>query len=95
MEYLQYVKPELFILIPVMYLIGTGLKKSALKDKFIPLVLGAIAVVLCAFYLLATADLGTLKEYAMAIFIAITQGVLIAGASVYADQIIKQSKKEE
>lgn len=95
MDFVQYIQPELFTLIPVMYLIGIALKKSAFKDKFIPLMLGAIAVALCAIYELATVELTTGKEYAMAIFVAITQGILIAGASVYADQIIKQAKKKE
>lgn len=95
MDYIKYIQPELFLLIPVMYLVGVALKKSAFKDKFIPLMLGAISIVLCAIYELATVDLTTSKEYAMAIFVAITQGVLIAGASVYADQIVKQAKKKE
>lgn len=95
MDFIKYIQPELFLLIPVMYLIGVALKKSAFKDKFIPLMLGAISVVLCAIYELATVNLTTGKEYAMAVFVAITQGVLIAGASVYADQIVKQVKKKE
>jgi len=37
---------------------------------------------------------GTENIY-MAIFVAITQGFLCAGASVYINQIVKQSQKEE
>ena len=36
----EFIKPELLILIPVLYLIGIGMKKSEIKDKFIPLLLG-------------------------------------------------------
>ena len=42
----EFIKPELLILIPVLYLIGIGMKKSEIKDKFIPLLLGTIAVIL-------------------------------------------------
>ena len=37
----EFIKPELLILIPVLYLIGISIKNTLLiKDKFIPLVLG-------------------------------------------------------
>lgn len=95
MDFLEYIKPELLILIPVLYLIGVGSKKSALPDKFIPLVLGAVGIVLCTVWVLATSETEGTKDILMAIFTAITQGVLIAGASVYANQIIKQTTKKE
>ena len=45
----NYIKPELLIVAFVLYFIGVGLKKSqAVKDKYIPLILGAIGVVVCA-----------------------------------------------
>ena len=42
----ELIKPELLILVPVLYLIGDGFKKSQLPDKHIPWVLGAISVIL-------------------------------------------------
>ena len=33
----EFIKPELLILIPVLYLIGMAIKKSEVKDKSIPL----------------------------------------------------------
>lgn len=91
----DYVKPELLILIPVMYLVGMAIKKSEVKDKFIPWILGAISIVLSAIYTLATSDLSTTANILMAVFTAITQGVLVAGASVYVNQLIVQTKKDE
>ena len=38
MDYQEYIKSELLVLVPVLYIIGLGLKKSKLKDKWIPLV---------------------------------------------------------
>lgn len=95
MNYQDYIKTELFILIPVLYFLGTGLKKSKLPDKWIPVTLGVFAVLLSAVWVLATADISGLKEAASAIFTAITQGILLAGASVYVNQLYVQTKKEE
>ena len=39
--------------------------------------------------------LGNGQEIAMAIFIAIVQGILMAGLSTYVNQIIKQANKDE
>ena len=95
MNYQEYIKTELLILIPVLYFIGIGLKKSKQPDKWIPLMLGVSAVVLSALWVFATADISGLQEAASAIFTAVTQGVLVAGASVYANQLYLQARKEE
>ena len=83
MEYLNnFITPELFALIPVLYLIGMGIKKTAwIKDGYIPAILGIIGIVLSCLYLEGVS------------FSAITQGVLCAGASVYVNQLIKQGGK--
>lgn len=94
MNYQDYIKTELFILIPVLYFLGAGLKKSKLPDKWIPVALGVFAVLLSAVWVIATADISGLKEAAAAIFTAVTQGVLLAGASVYVNQLYVQAKKE-
>lgn len=90
----EYIKPELLILIPVLYVIGMGFKKTTLlKDKFIPVVLGIISILLSAIYLMATSEMDSFKEVMMALFTCATQGVLIAGCSVYFNQIYKQLQK--
>ena len=95
MDYQNYIEPELFILIPVMYLIGIAIKKSSVKDKFIPLILGGISIVLCAIWIFASCETYNATDVMFAIFGAVTQGILIAGASVYINQIAKQSTKNE
>lgn len=95
MDFQEYVKPELLVLIPVLYLIGMGFKKSALADKWIPALLGAAGVVLSGLYVMATTPFNNWQEFMMGVFTAITQGVLAAGASVYVNQIVVQSGKEE
>ena len=95
MNYQEYIKTELLILVPVLYFFGIGLKKSKMPDKWIPLILGISAVVMSAIWVIATADISGVQEAASAIFTAVTQGVLVAGASVYANQLYIQAKKEE
>ena len=91
----EFIKPELLILIPVLYLIGVCIKKSEVKDKFIPLLLGTVAVILSGLYVFATSEITGAKEIAMAIFVALTQGILTAGASVYFNQLYKQSQMKK
>ena len=95
MELKEFIKPELLILIPVLYVVGIGLKKSKLSNTLIPLVLGGIAIVLSATWVIATSDISTLKDVAYALFISVTQGILSAGASVYVNQLYVQSKKKD
>ena len=95
MNYQDYIKTELLILIPVLYFIGIGVKKSKLPDKWIPITLGLSAIVLCTIWVIATTEISGLQETASAIFTAVTQGFLVAGTSVYANQIYVQTRKEE
>jgi len=95
MDFQQYIKPELLILIPVLYLIGVAVKKSNLANKFIPLIIGIVSIILCAVWVFANSPITTGAEIATAIFTAITQGILLAGASVYVNQLVKQKGKEE
>lgn len=95
-QIMNYVKPELIVVALVLYFVGMGLKQAqAVKDKYIPLILGGVGVGLCAIWVLATSPLKNGQEIAMAVFTAIVQGVLVAGLSTYVNQIIKQAKKTE
>lgn len=95
-EIMNYVKPELLVVAVVLYFLGMALKQAdTIKDKYIPLILGGISIVLCAIWVLATSTLGSGQDVAMAVFTAITQGILVAGLSNYVNQIVKQAGKEE
>lgn len=95
MNFQDYIKTELLILIPVLYFLGVGLKESRLPDKWIPLSIGLIGAILSAVWVFATSNVSCAKEIALAIFTSFTQGVLVAGASVYANQLYIQAKKDE
>ena len=91
----EFVKPELLILIPVLYLIGDGLKNSKFKNNLIPIALGIFGIILSMIYVFATTEISGTKDILMGIFISLTQGILVSGCSVYFNQIYKQLKKGE
>lgn len=95
MNVLDYVKPELLVLIPVLFFVGLGIKKSDTPDKHIPLILGGVGILLAVLYVLATSEISTYQHIALAIFTAITQGILTAGCSVYFNELNKQKGREE
>ena len=91
----EFIKPELLVLIPVLYLFGMALKKSQVADKHIPWLLGVFSVILSFLFIGATSVIEGWQETLLAIFSGLTQGILCAGASVYVNQIVKQSGKSE
>ena len=92
----NYVKPELIVVAIALYFVGMALKQAqAVKDKYIPLILGGVCIVICAIYVFATCTCSSGQDIAMAIFTAVTQGILIAGLSTYVNQIAKQTNKDE
>ena len=94
MDFQEYIKSELLILVPVLYIIGMGFKKSKLKDKWIPLVLGVAGIALSTIWVLATSQIESFQDAAAGFFTSVTQGILAAGGSVYVKQICLQAKKE-
>ena len=83
MEILTYITENAIILIPVLIIIGLILKKlEFIPDKYIPLILLPLGV-----------------AGAMALggwtFESAIQGVLVTGAAVYGNQIVKQLRKDE
>lgn len=92
----NYVKPELLVVAVVLYFIGMALKNTEkINDKYIPVILGFLGIIISAIYVVATSLFNGYQSVLMAIFTSIVQGILVAGLSVYANQIIKQSKKLE
>lgn len=91
MDYQSYIKPELLILIPVLYIAGMIIKNTdAIKSKYIPAILGAVGIGLASLYVLAVEGIsGT------SLFTAITQGVLVAGAAVYTNELLEHIGKDD
>ena len=95
-QIMNYVKPELIVVAIALYFVGMWLKQAAfVKDKYIPIALGIMGIIVCGIWVLATASFATSQDIALAIFTAIVQGILVAGLSTYVNQIFKQLNKEE
>lgn len=93
---MKTIKPELLTLIPVLYFIGMGLKRAqAVADRWIPLLLGGAGILLALLWVLSGTPLPDVRHLLLAIFSAVTQGVLCAGCAVYVHQISKQARKGE
>ena len=92
MDVMQYIKPELMLIIPICWAFGVAFKKSPhIADWSIPYLLFGIGVFLSGLYVWATDGISP-----MSAFTAITQGALLAVASVGGNQLVKQyGKKDE
>ena len=83
MNILTYITENALILIPVLLIIGQIIKSiQKIPDKWIPLILLPIGIV------------GAMALGSWTVDSAI-QGVLVTGAAVYGNQIVKQLKKNE
>lgn len=86
----DYIKPDLIVLIPVLYIIGSSVKKSRVADRWQPLIIILISVLLSSLWVFSTCQCDTWQHVLTALFTSITQGVLIASSSVYLHQIVYQ-----
>lgn len=83
MEFFDYISDNALVLIPVIYIVGMFLKGlEGVSDKYIPFVLMFVSIAFSIAMLGLNVD-------------SIIQGILIAGATVLSNQLIKQSKKDE
>nr|DAG58392.1 MAG TPA: holin [Caudoviricetes sp.] len=95
-QIINYVKPELVVVSIALYFLGMWMKSSKrIKDNDIPIFLGAVGIIICGLYVIATCDLSGMQSISMALFTAVVQGILVAGLSTYVNQIIKQIGKDE
>ena len=85
---INFIKPELLIVAVLLYGLGVLLKKSKLKDNFIPIVLTITGAILGVAYC------GITEGFSFAsISVGVIQGWLCAASSTQVNQIIKQMKK--
>ena len=92
MDFKEFIKPELLLLIPICYALGIWFKGiEGIKNWLIPFILSGISIACCFLYLLAS-ELPEIKGNLIAayIFTSLTQGILCAAAAVFAANIVKQ-----
>ena len=81
MEFINFIAENSLMFIPVIYIIGHMLKgTSKVPDKYIPIILLPIGVALAMLSIGVSVD-------------AFVQGVLVVGAAVYTNQVVKQMSK--
>ena len=90
MDLSNYVSAELSILVPVLYAIGIFIKNSSIKNWKIPFILGAMGIVLSFAYLVSKDWPSNGAHWFGLVFSSITQGILAAASSVYANNLYKQ-----
>jgi len=83
MEFVKYITENALILVPAIYVLGMIIKNTEkVPDKYIP------GVLLIAGVCGAISLIGLNAN-------AVIQGILVTGAAVYANQLIKQNNKAE
>lgn len=88
----DYIAPELLLIVPVLWVFGKLLKEAAfVKNKYIPLLLGACGILLAVCYVAGSAE----RFGVTGAFTAVTQGILCAGAAVYGHQLVKQAGRNQ
>lgn len=94
MDLQSLIQPELLALVPLLSALGTMLKRrESFPDEKIPLTLGGVSIAVAVLYVFATVPLGGVQSILHALLTGLLQGVLCAGASVYAHQLMCQSRK--
>ena len=93
MDVTAYISPELLILVPVLYIVGMGIKRSSADDRIIPLVLGLLGMMLACLYEFAT--MTATDSVAMVLFTGVIQGIFCAAGAVYTNQAYKQTFVKE
>lgn len=85
---LQFIKPEIMIIVVACYALGLFLKSSRMSDWLIPFVLLPFAIILAILYMAIIVGDGFTANVLLTGFI---QGLLAAALSVYGNQLIKQA----
>lgn len=81
MDFMKFIMEQALILVPALYVIGMILKNSSVKDKYIPIVLLVLGIA------------GSIAVMGLSAQ-SVIQGILVTGAAVFTNQLVKQVNKE-
>lgn len=83
MEIVGFITENALILVPALYVLGLILKGTEkVQDKYIPVILLPVGII------------GSVAMMGLSVQ-AFIQGILVVGAAVYTNQLIKQMKKDD
>lgn len=78
---MEHIQEEALVLIPALFVLGVFIKRSkTIADKYIPFILLIVGIAL---------SIGTLGLHVH----SVVQGILVSGAAVLTNELVKQSKK--
>ena len=76
----EYIDPQLFIVVPMLWGIGMAVKRSKIENRFIPLILLLCSCSVVLFpYLTSTKFIFDVGQITACVFVAETQGSVICG----------------
>lgn len=90
----SYIKSELIIVIPVLFILTQVLKKSKLKKSHIPLIITGVSILITGLYIFSSSDFLSAKGFLSCLFSVLTQGILLSGASALMNEVIRLRKCE-
>ena len=76
------------------YYLGTLIKKTRIKDEYIPFILTAFAISLVLMGELSGTEAFGERQLVQAVRNSIVKGLVVAMSAVYVNQIIKQKRKK-
>lgn len=94
MDIKNLINPELFILVPIMWILGNFVKKTEISTKKIPLIILIISIILSLLYVLTPTFPISGQMWYNTVINGIGQGILIAGVTVFGNELGKSFKKE-
>ena len=81
--YQEYVKPELLIVTPILYILAKMMDNSHLDNRKIPWYLLIVSIILSSLYVFSTSDTSSFSKVLSALFTTVIQGVLLSGTTIY------------
>ncbi|MEG1782009.1 MAG: phage holin family protein, partial [Oscillospiraceae bacterium] len=73
----QYIQPQLLIIVPMLWGIGMAVKKSSIKNQYIPLILLCSSCLVTMLHLTSTKIILDYEGVSACLFAGITQGSVI------------------
>ncbi len=92
----EYIDPQLFIVVPMLWGIGMAVKRSKIENRFIPLILLLCSCSVVLLYLTSTKFIFDVGQITACVFAAITQGSVIwLRAWLRYEKFLKEDKEDK
>lgn len=92
----KYIQTDLIVLIPALWGVGMAIKKSDIQNKYIPIILFSISVIVSALKVYSVCDIYSLKQVCDSAFARITQGSIVFFCAWYGyESHLKSDDKTE